>query len=698
MNRILLTLIALVLWIPASLSQTSLMPAPVSVAAKEGKFRITPDLCADYAKGDPTLASAVDRFFQLLNLQTRTFFNRESFLPAPTAQLVIVSGKTEAPLPGVDESYELEVMPSGIRLVAKTSIGALRGLETLLQLAASDTTGFYFPAVSIQDHPSFPWRGLMIDVARHFIPMEVLKRNVDAMSAVKLNVLHLHLTDDEGFRMESRAFPKLHQEGSNGRYYTQVELKDLVRYAAERGIAVIPEFDLPGHCRSWLAGYPELASTPGKYTPGPRFNADGKSLGEMMAMINTTATPSIDPTKESVYKFLETLAGEVRSVFPYAYFHIGADENNGVAWKQNPSITAFMQKNRIPDVKALEHYFVMRVHAIVQKKGMRLIVWEEAFNKDLPADVIVQKWKPELALMGTPLSAATVLGQGNDLIISTGFYLDHHMPAYIHHRNPLFQASKSVENMKGRLLGGEAAQWSEIADGNTIETRMWMNTAAIADRLWSPPGQSDTRDLYARLFSLSRLLDIRGLRHIDQYEKGLRALAGDLPVQEARQLADVLVPIRGYKRLFGRMTKPQGEKLPNAPLNGIADILPMNSEVKWSFRNEVEQYLSDPSGPEAGRIRKRLMAWMQVKDMIWGPGLKPVKPHADNLSSLASAALESMDRRSQGQWSAEWAASKDEVVRKAAAIHAETQLDLVSELQALITGKLLPLPTSYPLF
>ncbi len=198
--------------------------------------------------------------------------------------------------------------------------------------------------------------------------LDVLKRNIDAMAAVKLNVLHLHLTDDEGFRMESKVYPKLHLLGSNGNYYTQAEMKGLVEYARLRGIMVVPEFDLPGHARSWFAGYPELASTPGVYEPGHRFEMKGtESLPEIMTLLNTAPTPTIDPTKEFTYQFLDKLIGEMSAIFPAAYFHIGADENNGVAWKNNPAIVAFMKKNNIPDAKALEHYFVMRMYTIIKK-------------------------------------------------------------------------------------------------------------------------------------------------------------------------------------------------------------------------------------------------------------------------------------------------------------------------------------------
>ncbi len=167
---------------------------------------------------------------------------------------------------GEDESYELTVTDSGAKLTAPTPLGILRGLQTFLQLVTITPTGFAAPAVTIKDQPRFPWRGLLIDVSRHFIPLDVLKRNLDGMAAVKMNVLHWHLSDDQGFRVESKKFPKLTGMGSEGMYYTQDEIRDLISYAHARGIRVIPEFDTPGHSRSWFPGYPELASNPGPFT------------------------------------------------------------------------------------------------------------------------------------------------------------------------------------------------------------------------------------------------------------------------------------------------------------------------------------------------------------------------------------------------------------------------------------------------
>ena len=271
--------------------------------------------------------------------------------PAPGSLAIVV--RVDAPLQiGADESYSLQIGPAGARLEAATSIGALRGLATFRQLVHQDGARVWLPAVTIRDAPLYPWRGLMIDAARHFIPIEVLQRNLDAMELVKLNVLHLHLSDNEGFRVESKIFPRLQAMGSNREFYTQDELRALVRYAALRGILIVPEFDMPSHAKSWFAGYPELSSSPGPFMPGvlvypglsPRMTA-----AEIGALIATTPTPAIDPSRESTYQFLDRFIAEMSSLFPAPYFHIGADENNGAVWLANPRIVEFMKAHQLAE-------------------------------------------------------------------------------------------------------------------------------------------------------------------------------------------------------------------------------------------------------------------------------------------------------------------------------------------------------------
>jgi hexosaminidase len=523
------------------------------------------------------------------------------------------------------------------------------------------------------------------------------------MAAVKMNVLHLHLTDDEGFRIESKQFPKLHQLGSNGQYYTQEEMKQMIQYAAERGIMIIPEFDLPGHSQSWFVGYPELASLPGPYKPGPRFNTDNvKSIADLMVLIRTAPTPSIDPTKESVYQFLEKFLGEMKNLFPYAYVHVGADENNGAAWKANPQIQQFMKKNKIADTRALEDYFIKRMYSIVSKQKYRMIVWEEGFTPELPKDVIVQKWKPDLGLGGgTPLTISTIVQQGHDVLVSSGFYLDHHFPAHVYYQNQglnQYELQPPV-NAKGRVLGGEAAEWTEIADRHTIESRIWVNAAAIAERLWSAPARTDANDLYTRLKTLNLALDVQGLQHIANYERALRRWKGASDVQDLRSLMDVLTPVKGYKLLISRIQMPKNKIQASAPLNEAVDVLAINSFTKRQFRQWVNAYLLTQDRDAAKSIRAQLQVWSYLQwNSYQQPTLEALRPHADHLQQLSKLALEAMDQRDKGVILLDWVNRQQELLKKAAQPVAETELDVLPELVGLITGKLAPEPGSYPLF
>jgi hexosaminidase len=256
----------------------SMLPLPQSVKTMAGRFIFTNHFSIGVKGPESTkLIGAANRFYQLLGRRTGIYFSQEFISAAdnqPDAQLFIGYDKTIAPVVGMDESYTLTITNNKISLTASTDIGAERGLQTLYQLVSADGNAFYCPLVSVNDSPRFKWRGLMIDVSRHFIPFEVLKRNVDAMAIVKLNVLHLHLSDDEGFRVESKVFPLLQEKGSNGDYYTQDQIKELVKYAHDRGIIIVPEFDLPGHSSSILAAYPFLASYPADYKPSHRYKLD----------------------------------------------------------------------------------------------------------------------------------------------------------------------------------------------------------------------------------------------------------------------------------------------------------------------------------------------------------------------------------------------------------------------------------------
>lgn len=214
----------------------------------------------------------------------------------------------------------------GIELTAANPLGIMHGLETLLQLVESGPQGWVFPDVRIDDTPRFPWRGLMIDVSRHFMPLDVIERNIDGMAAVKLNILHLHLSDDEGFRVESRRCPKLIGLASDGLFYTQEQVRALIAYARDRGVRVVPEFDVPGHAVSWLVAYPGLSSGP---PPQGLVRSQHDDL-----------RPPFDPTQETPYELLDTVFGEMEQLFPDRYFHIGGDEVDGKYWDKDARVQA----------------------------------------------------------------------------------------------------------------------------------------------------------------------------------------------------------------------------------------------------------------------------------------------------------------------------------------------------------------------
>ena len=394
--------------------QHNLMPVPSSVQFLDGRSNVTSTFqVATTGLSDARLQSAVSRFLNRLQGRTGLTLATGLATSAATASLEIQCAAAGQVIPSLDEdeSYQLEVSDQKVRLTAPTVVGALRGLETLLQLLSTDRSGYYFPAVKIQDQPRFHWRGLLIDVGRHYEPPEVLKRNLDAMAAVKLNVFHWHLTEDQGFRVESKKFPRLHQLGSDGLYYTQDQIREIIDYARERGIRVVPEFDMPGHSTSWLVGHPELGSAPGPYTI-----ERGAGIFE----------PALDPTREDVYKFLDVFLGEMASLFPDSYMHIGGDENEGKQWDRNPKIQAFMKEKGIKDNHGLQAYFNTRVLKILEKHKKKMIGWDEILQPELPKNAVIHSWRGPAAL-------ADAARKGYDGILSNGYYIDLSYPTSQHY-------------------------------------------------------------------------------------------------------------------------------------------------------------------------------------------------------------------------------------------------------------------------
>src|SRR5216117_352795 len=354
---VVLAMYSLAMFAEAQNAPLTLIPMPANIEMGAGQLVVDPSFSvAISGHKEPRLQRAVEIFLSDLRSQTGMLPLDMKVSDSSTGTLLIHadSRSKEVQELGEEESYRLEITSSGAKLNAPTTLGVMRGLQTFLQLVEATPAGFAAPAVNIDDKPRFPWRGLMIDAGRHFMPLDVIKRNLDGMAAVKLNVFHWHLSENQGFRIESKKFPKLHEMGSDGLFYTQAEVKEIIAYAADRGIRVIPEFDMPGHSTAWFVGYPELASGPGPYQIERNWGI---------------FDPAMDPTREETYKFLDKFIGEMAKLFPDRYFHIGGDEVNGKQWDANPKIQEFMRANGLKSNPDLQGYFVEGVQKIVAKHG-----------------------------------------------------------------------------------------------------------------------------------------------------------------------------------------------------------------------------------------------------------------------------------------------------------------------------------------
>jgi hexosaminidase len=603
----------------------NLMPVPASITfhnerlAVDSNFRI-----ATRGHSDARLEAAIWRFMK--RLEGRTVLTLSPTL-APDDQTTPLIVQTAGPgknIPGLgeDESYRIDITRRQAILSAPTVIGAIRGLETVLQLLDADRNGYFLPGVQIDDRPRFPWRGLMIDVARHFQTMEVLKRNLDGMAAMKMNVFHWHLSEDQGFRVESKKFPKLHQLGSDGNYFTQEQVKEIIAYARDRGIRVVPEFDIPGHSTSWLVGYPELGSAPGPYTIERR-----PGIFE----------PALDPTREEVYKFLDTFLGEMAALFPDDYLHIGGDENEGKQWDRNPAIQAYMKKNGIKDNHALQAYFNTRLLKILQKHKKKMIGWDEILQPGLPNDVVIHSWRGTAAL-------AEAARKGYDGILSNGYYIDLIQPASQHYvPDPLPADSTLTPEEAKHVLGGEATMWAEWVTPETIDSRIWPRTAAIAERLWSPRTVTDVPDMYRRLAVISLQLEELGLTHKRNQEMMLRRLVRDDDIGPLRTLVSIIEPLKEYRRYQQR---PQTML---SPLTGVIDAALPDSETGRKFQWMVSEFLND--GPRYqlyhAELSRMLGDWQTAGASLnpvidRSPALKEIKPLAQNLSQLGATGMEAL--------------------------------------------------------
>ena len=614
-----------------------LMPVPSSVQIGTGALPVDSSFTVGFAGyREPRLDRAVQRFLRQLSRQTGFPLGLKPFTGSkPVLVIHTEHASKEIQELGEDESYVLEITATGAKLSAPTPLGAMHGLQTFLQLVDVSPDGFAAPAVTINDKPRFPWRGLMIDSARHFVPLDVIKRNIDGLEAVKMNVFHWHLSENQGFRVESKKFPKLHERGSDGLYYTQDEIRGLIEYARDRGIRVVPEFDVPGHSTAWFVGYPELAGAPGPYEIERRWGV---------------FDPAFDPTNERTYKFLDEFIGEMAKLFPDRFFHVGGDEVNGKQWDANPKIQDFIKAHDLKNNEGLQSYFNKRLEPIVARHGKSMVGWDEVLDPTLPKDIVIQSWRG-------PDSLAAAAKQGFRGILSNGYYLDLGWPAARHYAVDAMTGAAATlsPEEQARILGGESCMWAEYVNPENIDSRIWPRNAAIAERLWSPQEVTDPASMYVRMEIISNRLERLGLTHKTYYSQMLRRIAGPSSPEEFAalgRLASVVEPVKDYTR---HRTAP-AEPTSTTPLNRVVDAVPLESASARHFGELVDKFLAaacHDSASEA-RLRAQLTAWRDNDARLQPLAqrsflVKEVAATSQALSTLGAVGLAALDFLAKGQ-------------------------------------------------
>lgn len=623
-----------------------LMPMPRSVEPGSAALRVSGPLAPSMTGcGAALVPAAVARFRTDLGALTGV-----APAGAPVRLAIRCLARDAAPQSlDTREGYRLTVSPDGISVEADGDVGVIRALATVRQLVTRDAQGPVVTGVRVNDAPRFAWRGLMIDTARHFVTAATIKRQIDAMELAKLNVLHLHLSDNEGFRVESHAFPRL-TATTDGQFYTQAEIREIVRYAAERGVRIVPEFDMPGHSMALLAAYPDLGVAP----------IDPK---------DPLAKPksALDPASAKTYRFLERFLGEMASLFPDRQFHVGGDEVSDVAWKDSPAVAALMKREGLATKAEVEAWFHARVRRILAAHGKTTVGWDEMADSPLPENVIVQAWRSS-----NPIATATAAG--HRVIVSAGFYINNLHAAERYYAvdllDPMAYSTMSAEMLAAvrsnpvtaaqvsdglvahpvppltpaqekLVIGGEGALWAEMVTDEMVDGRLWPRAFALGERFWSPATLRDPDDMYARLIPVTEQARALGLQ-----DERLRArMIARLAPDDADVVARLIGRVAPAGMFVGHMEammpggKPQFVALVDA---ASTDALPARR-----FRRVVTAYLAGDRSV-ASLLRAELKLWVDLepafaKVATGRPLLERAKPTAHDLAELGRLGLAALD-------------------------------------------------------
>lgn len=491
-----------------------IIPEPASVTTSTGSF-ILPAEIKISAPASVELTPTIQ--FLQQKLSTATGYTASTTADASQASVALEL------LPGNqlgNEGYTLSVTPAKILIKANKPAGIFYGVQSLLQLLPPAIESkqpvkdvkWDIPVVEIKDQPKVGWRGLMLDVSRHFFTVDEVKQYIDAMVRYKYNILHFHLTDDEGWRLEIKSLPKLTEIGawriertgtfnsfgapepnepkSYGGFYTHDDIRELVRYASERFVNIIPEIDVPGHSLAAVAAYPELSCTPGADKYQPRYGQpimDWSRGAPPIALLDNTLCPA----NEKVYGFMDKVLTEVAELFPFEYIHLGGDEAPHNFWEKNAQVQALMKREGLKTIPQVQAYFERRVEKIVKAKGKKMMGWDEVLEGGVSPSTAIMSWRGEKAgieasqkghyVVMSPTTFAYIDYMQGDVAVESPVYASLRLnQAYKF--NPLPEGAN-----RSYILGGQANLWTEqIYNIRYAEYMTWPRGFAIAESLWSP--------------------------------------------------------------------------------------------------------------------------------------------------------------------------------------------------------------------
>jgi len=515
------------------LSQTAsinIIPIPASVTAKTGSFQLTDKSVILLVSTDADANRVAHFLADALNTPTGYKIPVSKSGSGGAIKLVLLSSQDKSL---GNEGYKLSVTTNEVTVSANKAAGLFYGAQSILQLLPKEIesktvakdVSWTMPAVEITDYPRFGWRGLMFDVTRHFFTKQEVKSFIDDMVKYKFNMLHLTLSNDEGWRVEIKALPKLTSVGAwnvkkvgtfgsftppaddeprdYGGFYTQDDIKELVQYAKDRFVNILPEIDVPGHSLAAVASYPELSCTQGadkyKVRSGENF-MDWSHGAPPIALIDNTLCPAND----KVYDFLDKVFTEVAALFPFEYIHVGGDECPKNFWEKSDAIKALMQKEKLKTQEEVQSYFEKRVEKIVESKGKKVIGWDEILEGGLAPNAAVMSWRGikggiEAAKMGhevvmSPTTYAYLDYMQGDAIIEPPVYATLRL-------QKSYEFEPVPDGVDAKYIkGGQANLWTEqVYNMRHVQYMLWPRAFATAESVWSPKEKKNWNDFESRV-------------------------------------------------------------------------------------------------------------------------------------------------------------------------------------------------------